>query len=134
MDEADRGRFVALVGDAELDEGNIYEALIEGVKHDVRNLWWVLDYNRQSLDAVSADKMFERFDEIFRACGWRVVELKYGKKLAAALASDKALKALVRRPPQRRPVSALHYQGGAAIRDADRGRPRQEGRGLPQGQ
>jgi pyruvate dehydrogenase E1 component len=115
MDEADRGRFVALVGDAELDEGNIYEALIEGVKHDVRNLWWVLDYNRQSLDAVSADKMFERFDEIFRACGWRVVELKYGKRLAAELAKDKVLKTWFDNLPNA-DLSALHYQGGVAIR------------------
>ena len=72
MDEADRGRFVALIGDAELDEGNIYEAIIEGAKHDVRNLWWIVDYNRQSLDATSADRMFERFDKI-SSCGWRVV-------------------------------------------------------------
>src|SRR5437588_597164 len=45
------GRMIALAGDAELDEGNIFEALLEGWKHDVRNLWWVIDYNRQSLDA-----------------------------------------------------------------------------------
>ncbi|MEO6198598.1 MAG: transketolase, partial [Sphingomicrobium sp.] len=115
MDEGDRGRFVALVGDAELDEGNIYEALIEGAKHDVRNLWWILDYNRQSLDAISADKMFERFDEIFRACGWRVVELKYGKKLAAALDRDEALKKWFDALPNA-DLSALHYQGGEAIR------------------
>jgi len=86
LDEKDRGRFVALIGDAELDEGNIYEALIEGYKHDVRNLWWIVDYNRQSLDATSADRMFERFDEIFRSCGWRVETLKYGKLLEAAFA------------------------------------------------
>ncbi|MFL6763505.1 MAG: transketolase, partial [Sphingomicrobium sp.] len=61
-EDGDRGRFVALIGDAELDEGNIYEAIIEGAKHDVRNLWWIVDYNRQSLDATSADRMFERFD------------------------------------------------------------------------
>jgi len=73
LDEQEGGRFVALIGDAELDEGNIYEAIIEGAKHDVRNLWWIVDYNRQSLDATSADRMFERFDEIFRSCGWRVV-------------------------------------------------------------
>src|ERR671910_303188 len=65
LGENDRVRFVALIGDAELDEGNIYEALIEGTKHDVRNLWWIVDYNRQSLDATSADRMFERFDDIF---------------------------------------------------------------------
>jgi pyruvate dehydrogenase E1 component len=115
MDEADRGRFVALVGDAELDEGNIYEALIEGHKHDVRNLWWIVDYNRQSLDATSTDRMFERFDEIFRSCGWRVVELRYGKRLKAALDSDPALKAWFDGLPNA-DLSALHYQGGAALR------------------
>ena len=115
MVEADRGRFVALVGDAELDEGNIYEALIEGAKHDVRNLWWILDYNRQSLDATSADRMFERFDEIFRSCGWRVVELRYGKRLKAALDAHPKLKTWFDGLGNA-VLSALHYQGGAAVR------------------
>ena len=115
MDEKDRGRFVALIGDAELDEGNIYEALIEGYKHDVRNLWWIVDYNRQSLDATSADRMFERFDEIFRSCGWRVVELRYGKKLQAALDKHPKLKSWFEKLPNA-DLSALHYQGGGAWR------------------
>ncbi|MCW3796620.1 transketolase [Sphingomonas sp. BN140010] len=115
MSEADRGRFVALVGDAELDEGNIYEALIEGAKHDVRNLWWIVDYNRQSLDATSADRMFERFDEIFRACGWRVVELRYGKRLAAALDAHPAVREWLEALPNAE-HSVLTYQGGAAWR------------------
>ncbi|GAA4026509.1 pyruvate dehydrogenase E1 component [Sphingomonas rosea] len=110
-----RGRFVALMGDAELDEGNIYEALIEGHKHDVRNLWWIVDYNRQSLDATSADRMFERFDDIFRTCGWRVVELRHGKKLAAALAAAPAVKDWLEALPNA-DHSALLYQGGAAWR------------------
>src|SRR6478735_1143111 len=84
MPEADRGRFVALIGDAELDEGNIYECLIEAYKHDIRNCWWIVDYNRQSLDATTAECMFRRFDEIFASCGWRVVTLKYGRQLEAA--------------------------------------------------
>jgi pyruvate dehydrogenase E1 component len=115
MEEEDRGRFVALIGDAELDEGNIYEAIIEGAKHDVRNLWWIVDYNRQSLDATSADRMFERFDEIFRSCGWRVVELRYGKRLNAALAANPRLKTWFEQLPNA-DLSALHYQGGAAWR------------------
>jgi pyruvate dehydrogenase E1 component len=110
-----RGRFVALMGDAELDEGNIYEALIEGHKHDVRNLWWIVDYNRQSLDATSADRMFERFDDIFRTCGWRVVELRHGKRLAAALAEHPALKDWLEALPNA-DHSAMLYQGGAAWR------------------
>ncbi len=84
--EADAGRMIALMGDAELDEGNIYEALIEGYKHDVRNCWWIVDYNRQSLDATTADRMFDRFDDIFRTCGWRVLTLKHGKLQKAAFA------------------------------------------------
>src|SRR6478752_6617229 len=115
MDEAERGRFVALIGDAELDEGNIYEAIIEGAKHDVRNLWWIVDYNRQSLDATSADRMFERFDEIFRSCGWRVVELRYGKRLQAALDGNPALQAWFEQLSNAA-LSSLHYQGGAAWR------------------
>jgi pyruvate dehydrogenase E1 component len=115
LDEKDRGRFVALIGDAELDEGNIYEAIIEGAKHDVRNLWWIVDYNRQSLDAVSADRMFERFDEIFRSCGWRAVELRYGKRLQAALDQYPKLKSWFEKLPNAE-LSALHYQGGAAWR------------------
>src|SRR3954469_13651888 len=115
LEDKDRGRFVALIGDAELDEGNIYEAIIEGAKHDVRNLWWIIDYNRQSLDATSADRMFERFDEIFRSCGWRVVELRYGKKLSRALDGDKALKDWFEQLSNAE-LSALHYQGASAWR------------------
>src|SRR3982750_2697090 len=115
MDDKDRGRFVALIGDAELDEANIYEAIIEGAKHDVRNLWWIVDYNRQSLDATSADRMFERFDEIFQSCGWRVVEVRYGKRLRAALDANPQLKSWFEQLPNA-DLSALHYQGGAAWR------------------
>jgi pyruvate dehydrogenase E1 component len=115
MEEQDRGRFVALIGDAELDEGNIYEAIVEGAKHDVRNLWWIVDYNRQSLDATSADRMFERFDEIFRSCGWRVVELRYGKRLRAALDKNPKLKSWFEQLSNAE-LSALHYQGGATWR------------------
>jgi pyruvate dehydrogenase E1 component len=115
MSEEDRGRFVALIGDAELDEGNIYECLIEAHKHDIRNCWWIVDYNRQSLDATSADRMFERFDEIFRSCGWRTVELRYGKKLAAALAKYPAIADWLDALPNA-DHSALLYQGGAAWR------------------
>ena len=124
MDEADRGRFVALIGDAELDEGNIYECLIEAYKHDIRNCWWIVDYNRQSLDATSADRMFERFDEIFASCGWRTVELRYGKKLGAALKKYPAIKEWLDSLPNA-DFAALSFQGGAAWRtriDADIGK------------
>ena len=78
------GRMVGLMGDAELDEGNVFEALLEGWKYDVGNLWWIIDYNRQSLDGVINHMLFQKIQSFFSTVGWNVVTLKYGKKLEAA--------------------------------------------------
>jgi pyruvate dehydrogenase E1 component len=78
------GRMVALLGDAELDEGNVFEAMLEGWKHDVRNVWWIVDYNRQSLDTVACDRLYNRFESVFRAMEWDVITLKYGRLLERA--------------------------------------------------
>ena len=113
------GRMVALVGDAELDEGNIFEALLEGWKHDVRNLWWVIDYNRQSLDGVVNDRLFGRIGEMFELVGWRVVTLKYGKLLEAAFAQPdgEQLQQWIDACPNSL-YSALVFMGGAGWREA----------------
>ncbi len=113
------GRMVALVGDAELDEGNIFEALLEGWKHDVRNLWWVIDYNRQSLDGVVNDRLFGRVAEMFELVGWRVVTLKYGKLLETAFAQPDGahLRDWIDACPNSL-YSALVFKGGAGWREA----------------
>ena len=119
LDPAERrGRMVALVGDAELDEGNVYEALLEGWKHDVRDLWWVIDYNRQSLDAVISDRLFGRFNRLFASMGWDVVTIKYGKKLhdAFARSGGQALRQWIDACPNSL-YSALVVKGGAAWRE-----------------
>ena len=111
------GRMIALVGDAELDEGNIFEALLEGWKNDVRNCWWIIDYNRQSLDAIIREGLWERFETVFRNFGWEVVILKYGSLLEAAFREPggEALRDWIDRCPN--PLySVLCYQGGAAWR------------------
>ena len=112
------GRMIALAGDAELDEGNIFEALFEGWKHDVRNLWWVIDYNRQSLDAVVSDRLFGRIDALFELVGWRVVTLKYGRKLEAAFARPDGahLREWIDACPNSL-YSALVYKGGEGWRE-----------------
>ncbi|TPG49715.1 transketolase [Sphingomonas glacialis] len=117
MAEAEAGRMIALMGDAELDEGNIYECLIEAYKHDIRNCWWIVDYNRQSLDSTTADRMFRRFDDIFETCGWRVETLKHGKKQREvfALAGGQAIADWIDACPNAE-FAALTYQGGAAWR------------------
>ncbi|WP_295631884.1 transketolase [Novosphingobium sp.] len=117
MKQADAGRMIALMGDAELDEGNIYECLIEGYKHDVRNCWWIVDYNRQSLDSTTADRMFRRFDDIFETCGWRVITLKHGRKQREVFAKPggAAIAGWIDDCPNAE-YAALTYQGGAAWR------------------
>ena len=117
IDEANAGRMISLMGDAELDEGNIYECLIEGYKHDIRNCWWVVDYNRQSLDSTTADRMFRRFDDIFETTGWRVITLKHGKLQRAAFArpGGKSLEDWIENCPNAE-FAVLTYQGGVAWR------------------
>jgi pyruvate dehydrogenase E1 component len=117
LDPARAGRMISLLGDAELDEGNIYECIIEGAKHDLRNCWWVVDYNRQSLDATTSERMFLRFSEIFTAVGWDVVTLKYGRRLEAAFAEPggEALRTWIDECPNDL-YAALSFQGGGAWR------------------
>jgi pyruvate dehydrogenase E1 component len=113
------GRHIAIAGDAELDEGNIYEALLEGWKHDVRDVWWVIDYNRQSLDSVVPDRLFGRIEGLFRDMGWNVVTIKYGRLMEAAFAREggEALRAWIDDCPNSL-YAALTFQGGAAWRQA----------------
>ena len=109
----DPGRMIAIVGDAEMDEGNVYEALLEGWKHDLRNCWWIIDYNRQSLDGVVSDRLFRWIDRTFRGTGWTVVTLKYGKRMMAAFQrpGGKALKRWINDCPNDL-YAALTFQGG----------------------
>lgn len=111
------GRMIALAGDAELDEGNIYECLLEGWKHGLRNCWWIIDYNRQSLDGVVREGLYERIEAIFTAFGWKVVTLKYGALQRAAFAEPggEKLRAFIDACPNDL-YSALMFKGGAAWR------------------
>src|SRR5438067_805864 len=79
-------RFVVMVGDAELDEGNVWEMLGEEVVRKLGNVLWIVDVNRQSLDRVTADARPRQLAEMFRAAGWRVDELRWGRALRARFA------------------------------------------------
>lgn len=111
------GRMIALVGDAEMDEGNIFECLQEGWKHDLRNCWWIVDYNRQSLDGVVHEGLWQRIESVFRAFGWEVVILKHGalQRQAFAEPGGERLRDWIDRCPNQL-FSALTFQGGAAWR------------------
>jgi len=111
------GRMIALLGDAELDEGNIFESILEGWKQGVRNCWWIVDYNRQSLDAVVREGLWERYENLFRNFGWDVVVIKYGSLQQAAFAEPggEVLRRWIDNCPNQL-YSALVFQGGAAWR------------------
>jgi pyruvate dehydrogenase E1 component len=75
------GRNIALVGDAELDEGAIWEALVDPMVPRLGEVLWIVDLNRQSLDRVVPDIAAGRIGAMFEAAGWRTITVKYGRRL-----------------------------------------------------
>ena len=112
------GRMIALVGDAELDEGNVYECLQEGWKNDLRNTWWIIDYNRQSLDGIVREGLFQRLEKIFDAFCCDVVKAKYGVLQRAAFyqPGGEALRSWIDNCPNSL-YSAMTFMGGAVWRE-----------------
>ncbi|MFI6095297.1 transketolase-like TK C-terminal-containing protein [Lentzea sp. NPDC051213] len=89
------GRQYSLVGDAELDEGACWEAILDPMVARLGEIVWIVDFNRQSLDRVVPVLGEDRMRALFTAAGWQVITVKYGA----------ALEELFTRP------------GGAALRD-----------------
>jgi len=83
---------IALVGDAELDEGNVWEALGEEFTQRLARVLWVIDLNRQSLDRVIPDGRTQRLREMFASNGWEVIDLKYGHRLEAVFGRPGGMK------------------------------------------
>ncbi len=111
--EHETSKMISIFGDAELDEGNVYEALLEGAKHNLKNCWWIIDYNRQSLDGIVFEKLFEKIINLFELMDWNVEILKYGsklQKLSKSYTGKKILKWIDDCPNDL--FSALTYQGG----------------------
>ena len=82
-DTPEAGRFISLVGDAELDEGAVWEALGDPAVSKLGELLWVVDLNRQSLDRVVPDIQSTRLQQLFEAQGWEVIALKWGARVSA---------------------------------------------------
>lgn len=75
------GRQIALIGDAELDEGACWEAVADPAVSNLGEVTWVVDLNRQSLDRVVPEISIERLRRMFGAAGWHCVTVKYGRRL-----------------------------------------------------
>lgn len=76
------GRFISLIGDAELDEGAIWEAVADPAVANLGELLWIVDLNRQSLDRVVPDIQIERLQGMFAAAGWQVLTVKWGRRIS----------------------------------------------------
>ena len=111
-------RFIALMGDAELDEGNIWEAIADPATAGLGNVTWIVDFNRQSLDRVIPGVRIEQWTAQFNAAGWHVVEVKYGPKLHAAFAQPggAALEAWIDAMPNER-YQSLFAMSGEQVRE-----------------
>ncbi|MFE3205862.1 pyruvate dehydrogenase [Embleya sp. NPDC059237] len=77
------GRFISLLGDAELDEGAIWEAVADPSVAKMGELMWIVDLNRQSLDRIVPDVQIHRLMGMFEAAGWQVITLKWGRTISA---------------------------------------------------
>jgi pyruvate dehydrogenase E1 component len=93
------GRQIALLGDAELDEGAVWEAIADPMVARLGEVLWVVDLNRQSLDRVVPDIAAGRLLAMFEAAGWHTETVKYGRRLRALFARDggEALRARIDR-------------------------------------
>jgi len=81
FDDAGSGRQYSLVGDAELDEGAVWEAILDPMVAELGEVCWIIDLNRQSLDRVVPNISATRLQEMFEAAGWQVLTVKYGQLL-----------------------------------------------------
>ncbi|MBU93574.1 MAG: pyruvate dehydrogenase, partial [Chloroflexi bacterium] len=79
--DLNNARFISLLGDAELDEGTIWEAIADPTMEDISNVIWIVDLNRQSLDRIIPFIRVKTWRKMFEANGWNVIDAKYGKKL-----------------------------------------------------
>ncbi len=82
------GRHVALLGDAELDEGAVWETLVDPLVAHLGEVLWIVDLNRQSLDRIVPDIAAGRIASMFQAAGWQVITVKYGRWLRELFARD----------------------------------------------
>jgi pyruvate dehydrogenase E1 component len=78
---AGTGRQYSLLGDAELDEGACWEAVLDPMVGELGEVVWVVDLNRQSLDRVVPILGATRLQGMFAAAGWQVLTVKFGHLL-----------------------------------------------------
>lgn len=117
-DAVNSGRFIALMGDAELDEGNVWETVAEEAIRGLGNVVWIIDLNRQSLDRVIPGVRADRLKALFAGAGWKVFEAKYGTLLGTAMAGPggSALRRRIDEMSNEEYQSLIRLKDGAELR------------------
>ncbi|MBH0129312.1 pyruvate dehydrogenase [Salinibacterium sp. NK8237] len=82
------GRFISLLGDAELDEGAVWEAITDSGARQLGELVWIVDLNRQSLDRIIPDVQIARLQGMFAAADWQVLTCKWGRRIQSLFAAE----------------------------------------------
>jgi pyruvate dehydrogenase E1 component len=122
----ERGRYISLIGDAEMEEGTLYEALVEAQNYHLRDCWWIVDLNRQSLDKLLSLNRVGQLSDIFHSMGWEVIVLKYSRSLLKLFeqpggkelkewfddVSNAEYQTLLRIPPEAYKAQLLEQVGG----------------------
>ncbi len=126
------GRFISLLGDAELDEGSLWEAILEPATKGLGNVLWIVDLNRQSLDRVVPIIKAGELEREFETAGWQVLELKYGRRLRAAFAEEggELLRRQIDRMPNQRYQSLFGASDDVVVEAVLDGLPPEERRVL----
>jgi transketolase len=105
-------RVYALLGDGELDEGQVWEAAMSAAHFELGNLVAIVDRNRVSVDGNTAEVMeLEPLPAKWQAFGWRVVEID-GHDLEALL---DCLAALPQPASQQPTVVIAHTVAGKGV-------------------
>lgn len=111
-------RFVAVIGDAELDEGSVWEATIDEALQGLGNVLLIVDLNRQSLDRVVPGIRATQLKRLFQAANWQVLEAKYGQQLQYVFARPggqvlrRRLDEMSKEGDQRMPAHGLYESPG----------------------
>lgn len=111
-------RFISLIGDAELDEGSVWESVADPATQGLGNVMWVVDFNRQSLDRVIPGIRIKQWRAQFEAHGWHVREVKYGYRMRAAFSQPggEALREWIDKMPNEQ-YQSLFALGGPDLRE-----------------
>ncbi|MCG9899284.1 MAG: transketolase [Hydrotalea sp.] len=98
----------SLHGDGELQEGQIWEAVMHAAHHKVDNLIATIDWNGQQIDGPTEEVMsLGNLAEKFKAFGWHVMEMEGNDMSAVVSGLDTATQAA----GQGKPVCVLMKTG-----------------------